>query len=77
MSERVKVAEAAKILGMSQQGVREHMKRGLFKIPIGEVTKRSEGRYEYHIYRHMLDKHIGRREPDEKTGPCAGQSEEP
>ncbi len=60
MSERVKTSEAAKILGMSIQGVREHMKRNLFAVPIGEVTKVSERRYQYHIYRNMLDRHVGR-----------------
>lgn len=58
-SERVTVAQAAKELGMSQQGVREHMKRNLFKVPIGYVTKTSSF-YSYHIYRRMLDKHLGK-----------------
>lgn len=61
MSERVPLSEAAKILGMSQQGVREHMKRGLFPVPIGYVTK-IEKRYQYHIYRDMLNRHIGKDE---------------
>lgn len=60
MSERVTVDEAAKILGMSKQGVREHMKRNLFAVPIGEVTQVSKGRYQYHIYRNMLDRHVGK-----------------
>lgn len=59
MSERVPLAEAAKILGMSQQGVREHMKRNLFPIPIGYVTKQGN-KYQYHIYKPMLDRHLGR-----------------
>lgn len=59
MSERVPLSEAAKILGMSPQGVREHMKRNLFPVPIGYVTK-VEKRYQYHIYRDMLNKHIGK-----------------
>lgn len=59
MSERVPVAEAAKMLGMSQQGVRIHMQRNLFRIPIGDVT-RPGGRYQYHIYRDMLMKHLGK-----------------
>ena len=33
-SERVSIEEAAAILGMSKQGVREHMKRNLFPKPI-------------------------------------------
>ena len=57
MSERVSVAEAAKMLGMSQQGVRIHMQRNLFRIPIGDVTKPG-GRYQYHIYRDMLMRHM-------------------
>lgn len=58
-SERVTVKQAAAELGMSPQGVREHMKRNLFKIPIGEVTKTSS-QYTYHIYRRMLDRHLGK-----------------
>ena len=60
MSERVTVDEAAKILGMSKQGVREHMKRKLFAMPIGEVTQISKGRYQYHIDRNLLDRHVGK-----------------
>ncbi len=56
--ERVPLKEAARILGMSQQGVREHMKRGLFKVPIGYVTKPG-GRNQYHIYKSMLNRHLG------------------
>ncbi len=59
MSERVSVDEAAGILGMSKQGVREHMKRGLFEIPIGYVTKPGS-KHQYHIYRDMLNKHLGK-----------------
>ena len=47
------------MLGMSQQGVRIHMQRNLFRIPIGDVTKPG-GRYQYHIYRDMLMKHLGK-----------------
>ena len=61
MSERISVKEAAQILGMSQQGLREHMKRNLFAVPIGYVTQQS-GRMQYHIYRDMLNKHIGKAE---------------
>lgn len=47
--ERVSVKEAAQILGMSQQGVREYMKRDLFPAPIGYVTKVGKT-HQYHIY---------------------------
>lgn len=59
VSERVSVAEAAEMLGMSPQGVRIHMQRNLFRVPIGEVT-RPGGRYQYHIYRDMLMRHMGK-----------------
>lgn len=68
MSERVTVDEAAKILGMSKQGVREHMKRNLFARPIGEVTQISKGRHQYHIYRSLLDRHVGRGCPVKELG---------
>ena len=61
MNERITVKDAAGILGMSQQGLREHMKRNLFPVPIGYVTQQS-GRMQYHIYRDMLNKHIGKKE---------------
>lgn len=75
MSETVSVKKAAEILGMSEQGVREHMKRNLFPVPIGYVTN-PNGRYQYHIYKNMLNKHIGRdifklEEPDD--GPQKGE----
>ena len=60
MSERVKLKDAAQMLGMSPQGVREHMKRNLFSVPIGYVTQISKGRYQYHIYKDMLYKHLGK-----------------
>lgn len=60
MGERLSVKEASKILGLSQQGVREHMKRGLFDPPIGYVTKICDTRFQYHIYRNLLNKHIGK-----------------
>ena len=59
MSERVPVEEAAKILGMSRQGVREHMKRNLFPIPIGYVIKPGR-KHEYHIYKEMLNRYLGK-----------------
>lgn len=58
LSEKVSVKKAAEILGMSQQGVREHMKRNLFPVPIGYVTN-PNGRYQYHIYKSMLNKYVG------------------
>lgn len=59
MKETITVNEAAKILGMSPQGVREHMKKNLFKVPIGYVTK-PNGKNRYNIYKGMINKHVGR-----------------
>ncbi len=60
MSERVSVAQAAKELGMAQQGVREYMKRGLLNI--GEVFPSVSGTktLRYFIYRDKLNKYLGK-----------------
>lgn len=63
-TDRITVKEAAEILGMSQQGVKEHMKRNLFDPPIGHVTEITEGRKQYHIYRNLVDKYISMQEPE-------------
>lgn len=59
MSERVPVAKAAKMLGMSIQGVRMHMQKNLFDPPIGHVT-RPNNNYQYLIYRDMLMRYMGK-----------------
>lgn len=61
MSERVPVAEAAKMLGMSQQGVRIHMRHDLFKPRIGHVIDAPWKKdFEYYIYRDMLMRYMGK-----------------
>lgn len=53
--------EVAKILGVSQQAVREHLKRGLWDF--GEcIPKKVRGKEtnEYNIYRAKLEAYIGR-----------------
>ncbi len=57
---RVSLPEAAKELGMSQQAVREHMKRKI--IDIGYVLPQTKGkrRNTYLIYRDKLDKFLGK-----------------
>jgi predicted transcriptional regulator len=59
-TERVSLDEAAKLLGMSKQGVREHMKNNLFPVPIGYVTNPSGKRNQYIIMRPMLEKCLGK-----------------
>lgn len=67
MSERVSVAQAARELGMAQQGVREYMKRGL--IDIGDVLPSVSGTktLRYFIYRNKLDKHLGKEKETYET----------
>ena len=59
-SRRVPTKQAAAELGMSIQGMREYMKRGL--IDIGEVLPAANGGecLRYHVYRDKLDRHLGR-----------------
>lgn len=54
------ISETAQILGMSPQGVREHMKRDLFQPPIGKVMPSLQGKQtRYLIFREALNKFIG------------------
>lgn len=57
------VAEAAQLLGMAQQGVRENIKRG--ELPIGYVIDNG-GRRRYIIPKVKLDAYLGRKQ--EPTG---------
>jgi hypothetical protein len=59
-SRRVPPDQAAAELGMSKQGMREYMKRGL--IDIGVVLPAANGGkcHTYHIYRDKLDRHLGK-----------------
>ncbi len=62
-SRRVPPDQAAAELGMSKQGMREYMKRGL--IDIGVVLPAANGGkcHTYHIYRDKLDRHLGKIQP--------------
>ncbi|MDE7183805.1 MAG: hypothetical protein K2O40_04840 [Lachnospiraceae bacterium] len=59
-SRRVPTDQAASELGMSIQGMREYMKRGL--IDIGEVLPAANGGKgtRYHVYRDKLDRYLGK-----------------
>lgn len=59
-NDRISVREAAAMLGMSEQGVKEHMKRNIFNPPIGHVTQVGKSRKQYHIYRSMIERYVGR-----------------
>lgn len=61
MCERVRMADAAKELGVSPQAVREHMKKKLWNLGDVLSPKQTEKKqWEYHIYRAKLDKHLGK-----------------
>jgi len=59
-SERVTIAEAARMIGISQQGLREYVKRGI--IPIGvAVPDLGQGKtHRYFIPRDKLEAFLGR-----------------
>lgn len=60
-TKRVTVAEAARELGVGQQCVREHMKRGLWPIGYADSPKITGGKdWEYYIFRDKLDKFLGK-----------------
>lgn len=65
---RVPLPEAAKLLGTSPQGVREHMKRGVWDLGSVVPPKRKGGQWQYHIYRSKLDKHLGLEGMEEVDG---------
>ena len=52
---RIKVSEAAKLLGVSEQFVRIGMQRNL--LPIGTCVKLS-GKYTYYISKNRLESYI-------------------
>lgn len=56
MSERVSLKQAAAELGMSPQGVREYMKRGLIDIGVVLPNIKGKGKRQYFIYRDKLDR---------------------
>ena len=61
-TERVSVAEASKLLGISPQGVRVQMQRGI--LDIGIVVSSATGNKnirQYLIYRPRLDKVLGKK----------------
>lgn len=58
--------QAAKELGLSPQGVREYMKRGLIDIGIVVPSASGNGKIKrYLIYREKLDKVLGKGGSDE------------
>ena len=56
MNQNVSIHEAAKLLGKSQQFVREGLKSGI--LPIGTAVKMSS-KWTYHVSRRKLNEYIG------------------
>ncbi len=69
MKEILKPPEVARILGVSPQSVREHIRRGVWKfgdcIPKKEMDKSTD---EFNIYRAKFEKFIGRELREEEVG---------
>ena len=57
---RVTLEQAAKELGLSPQGLREYMKRGLIDIGIVLPSLESGENNRYLIFRNKLDKVLGK-----------------
>lgn len=67
--ERVSVAEASKLLGISPQGIRVQMQRG--ELPIGKAVRSVTGNgWRYLIFKDKLNEFIGRK--DKETGNGTG-----
>ncbi len=54
---QVPVKDCAKMLGKSEQFIRESLKRG--KAPFGFATKMDSGNFSYHISPKLLNEYIG------------------
>lgn len=69
MCERVRLADAAKELGCSQQAVRERMRSGIWDLGDVISPKRSKKKqYSYFIFRPKLDKVLGKMKQDNEKG---------
>lgn len=66
MSERITVKEAARTLGVSEQCVREGMKRKI--LDLGVVIPTSGTKLNYLIYRKKLDALVGRSTDETNDG---------
>ena len=65
MKERIKVSEAAHIMGVSEQFVRIGMQRG--RLPIGEAVQMSS-RWTYYISPKLFEQFVGvKKEPSAAT----------
>lgn len=59
MSQRVKVADAAKEIGCHPQYLRMKMRTGVWDLGKVEKPRHASGQYEYFIFREKLNKFLG------------------
>ena len=64
MNGRVKVADAAKLMGCSEQFIRIGLQRGI--LPIGHAVKLKQ--WAYYISAPMLEQYTGKKMPPAATG---------
>lgn len=64
MNDRVKVRDAAKLMGCSEQFIRIGLQRGL--LPIGNAVKLRQ--WVYYISKPMLEQYTGKKMPPAATG---------
>lgn len=67
MTDRVKVSEAAKLMGVSEQFIRIGLQRQT--LPIGHAVKMRQ--WCYYISRPMLEAYVGKKIPPAATGGSA------
>lgn len=63
MTDRVTLLQASKELGMSQQSLREYLKRGLIDVGYAVPSVTGNG-FRYLIFRDKLDAYLGRKSND-------------
>lgn len=63
MSQRVKVADAAKLMGVSEQFIRIGLQRQI--LPIGHAVKLRQ--WVYYISKPLLEQYVGKKTPSAKT----------
>lgn len=62
--DRIKVADAAKLMGVSEQFIRIGLQRNT--LPIGHAVKLKQ--WVYYISRPMLEEYVGKKMPPAATG---------
>lgn len=63
MTDRVTVADAAKLMGVSEQFIRIGLQRNI--LPIGNAVKMKQ--WVYYISRPMLEQYVGKKMPSAAT----------